>query len=174
MADEFSPEESKVYEQRLRWALDYENNTSMHGQNMLDCVENMATNAQASGTQTQYKGAQNRLRNYLRKVKPDYILPNDEIKLPLSKEVFLSYVGFITYFRGTDDKPLSKYSIKSAESVNGEIAAIKSLYAKNELQVATDIETKVKAHMKGLKRLIQLSFRFSPFFFCGTSPQTIG
>ncbi len=165
MAEEFSPEESEVYEQRLRGALDYENNTSMHGQNMLDCVENMATNAQASGTQSQYKGAQNRLRNYLRKVKPDYILPNDEIKLPLSKEVFLSYVGFITYFRGTDDKPLSKYSIKSAESVNGEIAAIKSLYAKNELQVATDIETKVKAHMKGLKRLIQLSFRFSPIFF---------
>ena len=112
MAEEFSPEETEVFEQRLRVGLENGNNTSMHDKNMLDCVEDMATNAQASGTQTQYKGdvyivyllvliinsmlnsfitlfiidtykgAQNRLRNYLRKVKPDCILSDGEIKLP--------------------------------------------------------------------------------------------
>ena len=52
---QYSPQEQALYEQRLRKALDNANNTSL-----LDCVEQMATNSQANGTQVAYKGAQNR------------------------------------------------------------------------------------------------------------------
>ena len=72
---------------------------------------------------------------YLIKEFPDYVNA-DEIILPLSKAAFLSYVGYITFFRDIEGKPKSKYFLKSHESVNGEIAGIKSLYLKRELTVA--------------------------------------
>jgi len=43
---DYSPQERAIYELRLKKGLDNINNTSM-----IDCVEDMATNAQATGTQ---------------------------------------------------------------------------------------------------------------------------
>ena len=100
-----------------------------------------------------------RLRNYLLKEFPAFV-NGDEITLPLSKEAFLTYLGFITYFRDSDGKAKSKYSLKSFESVNGEVAGIKSLYAKKEQPFPEDIDEKIKAHLKGLKRAIA-SFKSS-------------
>lgn len=74
---EFSSQERELYEQRLREGLENGNNTNLldcvndiatnSSGSLLGCVDDMATNSQASGTQAAYKGAQNRLRNYLKK-----------------------------------------------------------------------------------------------------------